>query len=60
MARRVGDRALGPADAEDAQSVLARGIRDNPVHVAVYGEAREPRVVTAEPKERYYELKGWN
>ena len=36
------------------------GIRDNPVHVAVYGEAREPRVVTAEPKERYYELKGWN
>ena len=37
--------ALGPADAE---------------HVAVYGEAREPRVVTAEPKERFYELRGWD
>ncbi|MFL5990586.1 MAG: hypothetical protein ACJ73W_01145 [Rubrobacteraceae bacterium] len=52
--------ALGAADAEDALSVLARGMRDNPVHVAVYGEAREPRVVTAEPKERFYELRGWN
>jgi hypothetical protein len=53
--------ALGPADAEDALGVLARGMRDNPVHGAGYGEAREPRVVvTAEPKERYYELRGWN
>jgi ribosomal protein S18 acetylase RimI-like enzyme len=30
--------ALGPADAEQAVGVLSRGMRDNPIHVAVFGE----------------------
>ena len=30
--------ALGPADAEQVVGVLSRGMRDNPVHVAVFGE----------------------
>jgi ribosomal protein S18 acetylase RimI-like enzyme len=35
--------ALGPADAQDALGVLARGMRDNPVHVAVFGDDRARR-----------------
>ena len=35
--------ALGPADAEDALGVLVRGMRDNTVHVAVYGDDAERR-----------------
>jgi ribosomal protein S18 acetylase RimI-like enzyme len=30
--------ALGPHDAGEALDVLSRGMRDNPVHVAVFGE----------------------
>ena len=35
--------ALGPADAEEVVGVLSRGMRDNPVHVAVFGEDPERR-----------------
>jgi hypothetical protein len=35
--------ALGPADAEDALGVLARGTRDTPVHGDVYGDDAERR-----------------
>jgi ribosomal protein S18 acetylase RimI-like enzyme len=35
--------ALGLADAEAALGVLARGMRDNPVHVAVFGDDPERR-----------------
>jgi len=35
--------ALGPADAGAALGVLARGMRDNPVHVAVFGDDSEVR-----------------
>ena len=35
--------ALGPADAEQVVGVLSRGMRDNPVHVAVFGEDPERR-----------------
>jgi ribosomal protein S18 acetylase RimI-like enzyme len=35
--------ALGPADAAEALGVLSRGMRDNPVHVAVFGEDPERR-----------------
>ena len=30
--------ALGPADAEQVVGVLSRGMRDNPLHVAIFGE----------------------
>ena len=36
--------ALGPGDAEQVVGVLSRGMRDNPVHVAVYGEDPERRL----------------
>jgi ribosomal protein S18 acetylase RimI-like enzyme len=32
---------LGPADAEEVLGVLVRGMRDNPVHIAVFGD--DPR-----------------
>jgi ribosomal protein S18 acetylase RimI-like enzyme len=35
--------ALGPADAEGALGVLVRGMRDNPVHVAAFGDDPERR-----------------
>ena len=35
--------ALGPADAEQVLGVLSRGMRDNPVHVAAFGEDPERR-----------------
>jgi ribosomal protein S18 acetylase RimI-like enzyme len=35
--------ALGPADAGAALDLLSRGMRDNPVHVAVFGEDPERR-----------------
>ena len=36
--------ALGPGDAEQVVGVLSRGMCDNPVHVAVYGEDPERRL----------------
>ena len=35
--------ALGPGAAEEALGVLSRGMRDNPVHVAVFGDDPERR-----------------
>jgi ribosomal protein S18 acetylase RimI-like enzyme len=35
--------ALGPADGEQTVGVLSRGMRDNPLHVAVFGEDPERR-----------------
>jgi GNAT superfamily N-acetyltransferase len=38
----IGD--LGPDEVEEAVGVLARGMRDNPVHVAVFGPDPDRRV----------------
>jgi ribosomal protein S18 acetylase RimI-like enzyme len=35
--------ALGPSEGEQAVGVLSRGMRDNPIHVAVFGEDPERR-----------------
>src|ERR687895_2636312 len=37
-------RDLRPEEVDEAVGVLARGMRDNPLHVAAYGEAPERRL----------------
>ncbi|MDP9471355.1 MAG: hypothetical protein M3Q71_11920 [Chloroflexota bacterium] len=46
MKTRSGELEIGPVGAHELDAVvgvLARGMRDNPTHVAVYGEDLEVR-----------------